>query len=62
MNEVCLSHVMAGRGPAIHDFTDSAKDMDGRHKGGHDEIRHPARIGASIRPVLNQPVVGQAVP
>ena len=28
---------MAGLGPAIHDFTDRAKDVDGRHEGGHDE-------------------------
>jgi len=26
-----------GLGPAIHDFTDRAKDVDGRHEGGHDE-------------------------
>jgi hypothetical protein len=28
---------MAWLGPAIHDFTGGAKDVDGRHKGGHDE-------------------------
>jgi hypothetical protein len=28
---------MAGCGPAIHDFTDRAKDVDGRHEGGHDD-------------------------
>jgi hypothetical protein len=31
-------HVKAGRGPAIHDFADRAKDVDGRHKGGNDEM------------------------
>jgi hypothetical protein len=35
---------MAGLGPAIHDFTDRDKDVDGRHEGGHDEY--------NIRPVL----------
>jgi len=29
--------VMAGLGPAIHDFTDSAQDVDSRHTGGHDD-------------------------
>ena len=28
--------VMAGRVPAIHVFAGRAKDVDGRHKGGHD--------------------------
>jgi hypothetical protein len=27
---------MAGLGPAIHDFADRAKDVDGHHTGGHD--------------------------
>jgi len=27
---------MAGRVPAIHVFAGRAKDVDGRHKGGHD--------------------------
>jgi hypothetical protein len=35
-----------GLGPAIHDLTDRAKDVDGRHEGGHDEIRQPASIRA----------------
>jgi hypothetical protein len=30
---------MAGLDPAIHDFTDRAKDVDGRREGGHDETR-----------------------
>jgi hypothetical protein len=30
-----------GRGPAIHDFIERAKVVDGRHTGGHDEIRQP---------------------
>jgi hypothetical protein len=45
---------MAGLGPAIHDFTDRAKDVDGRQTpgpgpgtwGGHDEMRQPASIRA----------------
>jgi hypothetical protein len=41
--------VMAGFGPAIHDFTDRAKDVDGRPKGGHDEMLQPASIASSIR-------------
>jgi len=28
---------MAGPGPAIHDFAGRAKDVDGRHTGGHDD-------------------------
>jgi len=28
---------MAARVAAIHDFTDRAKDVDGRHTGGHDD-------------------------
>jgi len=28
---------MAGRVPAIHVFAGHAKDVDGRHTGGHDE-------------------------
>jgi hypothetical protein len=35
---------MAGLGPAIHDFTGRAKDVDGRHTGGHDEMRQPAMM------------------
>ena len=27
---------MAGPGPAIRDFTDGVKIVDGRHTGGHD--------------------------
>jgi hypothetical protein len=30
---------MAALVAAIHDFTDRAKAVDGRHKGGHDEMR-----------------------
>jgi hypothetical protein len=37
---------MAGLGPAIHDFADRAIDVDGRHKGGHDEMRQ----GTSLAP------------
>ena len=51
---------MAGPDPAIHDFTDRAKDVDGRHTGGHDEMRQPANIASKIRPVLNRTEVGQA--
>jgi len=35
---------MAGLGPAIHVFTGGAKDVDGRHKGGHDGMRQPASV------------------
>jgi len=49
---------MAGPGPAIRDFTDRAKDVDGRHEGGHDEMRQPDSIASSIRPVLNRTEVG----
>ena len=45
---------MAGLGPAIHDYTDRAKDVDGRHRSGHDEMRQPAVSASSIRPVLNR--------
>jgi hypothetical protein len=34
--------------------------VDGRHKGGHDELRQPSSITSTIRPVLNQTAVGQA--
>jgi len=53
---------MAGRGPAIHDLADRAKDVDGRHKDGHDEMRQPAVSASSIRPVLNRTEVGLARP
>jgi hypothetical protein len=49
-----------GLGPAIHDFTDRAKDVDGRHMGGHDEMRQPASVASSIRPLLNRTTLGQA--
>ncbi len=29
--------VMAGLDPAIHDLTRGGKDVDARHKAGHDE-------------------------
>jgi hypothetical protein len=31
-----LSFVMAGLVPAIHDFLTSKRDVDARHKAGHD--------------------------
>ena len=34
-----------GLGPAIHDFTDRAQNVDGRHKGGHDEMRRSNPLG-----------------
>jgi hypothetical protein len=42
----------------IHDFTDRAKDVDGRHEGGHDEIRQPVRIASNIRQMLNRAAGG----
>jgi hypothetical protein len=51
---------MAGPGPAIHDFTDRAKDVDGRHKGGHDEMRQPASIALNIRLVFNRTTVARS--
>jgi hypothetical protein len=30
--------VMAGLVPAIHDFNAATKDVDARHKAGHDEV------------------------
>jgi hypothetical protein len=53
---------MAERGPAIHAFTDRAKDVDGRHMGGHDEMRRPASIASSIRPVFNRTEEGSSGP
>jgi hypothetical protein len=38
---------MAGPDPAIHDFTGHAKDMDGRHKDGHDEMRQSPSIAST---------------
>ena len=32
-------NVMAGLGPAIHVLTSRTKDVDGRHKAGHDDER-----------------------
>ena len=40
---------MAGRVPAIHDFADRAKDVDGRHEGGLDEMRR-TEVGMSGPP------------
>jgi len=31
-----FSSVMAGLGPAIHDFLFKKQDVDARHKAGHD--------------------------
>jgi len=31
------SAVMAGLAPAIHDFDSQHKDVDARHKAGHDD-------------------------
>jgi hypothetical protein len=45
---------MAGRVPGIHDFTDPANDVDGRHMGGHDDVRQPGQYASRIRPVLNR--------
>jgi hypothetical protein len=53
---------MAGPGPANHDFTGLAKDVDGRHKNGHDEMQRPASIASSIRQVLNRTVVDRTGP
>jgi hypothetical protein len=36
MSDVFLSAVMAGLVPAIHDFGVERKDVDARHKAGHD--------------------------
>jgi hypothetical protein len=35
--EICRN-VMAGFIPAIHAFLAGAKDVDARHKAGHDEL------------------------
>ena len=42
---------MAGFGPAIHDFTDRAKDVDDRPKGGHDEMRQPVLNRTEVDPI-----------
>jgi hypothetical protein len=49
---------MAGPDPAIHDFTDLTKDVDGHHEGGHYEMRQVANVASSMGPALNQTVVG----
>jgi hypothetical protein len=33
-----ISTVMAGLDPAIHVFVSQKKDVDARHKAGHDDI------------------------
>jgi hypothetical protein len=33
--------VMAGPVPAIHVYICRAKDVDGRHEGGHDDVEWP---------------------
>jgi len=48
----CFLPVMAGLGPTIHVLTGGAKDVDGRHTGGHDEVRQPASVASSVPPVL----------
>jgi hypothetical protein len=40
--------VMADPVPAIHVFTRGTKDMDGRHTGGHDDMKWPTSNAASI--------------
>jgi hypothetical protein len=40
---------MAGLDPAIHDFHHSCKDVDARHKAGHDEEFALSRLRKSSR-------------
>src|SRR5271155_608116 len=44
---------MAGRVLAIHVSTDRAKDMDGRHTGGHDGVREPFPVMAGYGPAIH---------
>jgi hypothetical protein len=44
----CFFVVMAGLVPAIHVFTGCTKDVDGRHKGGHDDVKWPTSHAASM--------------
>jgi hypothetical protein len=39
---------MAGLVPAIHVFTCLSKDVDGRHKAGHDDGKMPTSIATGI--------------
>jgi hypothetical protein len=41
MRERTKGAVMAGLVPAIHDLSCRAKNVDARHKAGHDEKRIP---------------------
>jgi hypothetical protein len=54
--------VMAGLVPAIHVFTRRMKDVDGRHKGGHDDGEWPVSNAASIRWAFHRTAVGLAGP
>jgi hypothetical protein len=51
---------MAGFVPAIHVFLDEMKDVDARHKAGHDEFRFKARsIGCFLSQTLKRPQRGR---
>src|SRR5271167_590873 len=43
-------NVMAGLVPAIHVFTGGTKDVDGRHTGGHDEVKSPSSTVPGVQP------------
>jgi hypothetical protein len=49
--------VMAGRVPAMHVFLlECSKDVDARHKAGHDEFRYEALFPGSVPIILHNTV------
>ena len=40
---------MAGLVPGIHVFVQAKKDVDARHKAGHDEAKRAARLNCKER-------------
>ena len=53
---------MAGLVPATHVYIGRAKDVDGRHEGGHDETKSPAKYSPCYSVQTNRTAVVQARP
>jgi hypothetical protein len=49
---------MAGPGAAIHVFGHGTQDVDGRHKGGHDDVARPAN---NARPAIGSRAMKNAM-
>jgi hypothetical protein len=50
LTQASMLFVMAGLDPAIHVYLDGNKDMDARHKAGHDDL---GRVTSAALSVIN---------